>query len=237
MGGYSPVDHVIALIPARGGSKGVPRKNLRPLRGKPLIAYTIEQALKSAHLTGVLVSTEDAEVARISEDLGAAVIARPVDLAQDDTPTMDVVFQALDELASRGHSAGIVVLLQPTSPLRRATDIDEAIALFWEQECDSVVSVYKSPHPPHWMFEVENGYLKPILGRKALQLKRQALPATYTPNGAIFIATASGLQAHRSFYTPRSLPYIMPPERSLDIDTEFDFTLAELSLGASLEEG
>lgn len=228
---------IIALIPARGGSKGVPRKNLHPLRGKPLIAYSIVEASKSDQIDAVFVSTEDGEISRVSEDLGAEVIERPAGLAQDETPTLDVVLQALEELETAGRSVRCVVLLQPTSPLREARDIDEAITLFLAEDCESVVSVYKSNHPPQWMLTIEDGYLKPLFGEASLNLRRQSLPETYTPNGAIFVSTPSALRANRSFYTPKSLPYLMPAERSVDIDTYFDLRVAELALNASRHGG
>lgn len=228
---------IIALIPARGGSKGVPRKNLRPLRGKPLIAYSIVEALKSERIDVVFVSTEDGEISRVSEELGAEVIERPARLAQDETPTLDVVLQALEELETVGRSVRCVVLLQPTSPLRKARDIDEAITLFLAEDCDSVVSVCKSNHPPQWMLTIEDGYLKPLFGETSLNLRRQSLPETYAPNGAIFVSTPSDLRANQSFYTPRSLPYLMPAERSVDIDTYFDLRVAELALNESHHGG
>jgi len=219
---------VLAVIPARGGSKGIPRKNIRSLNGKPLIAYTIEEAKKSKYISRVIVSTEDDEIAKVSNKYGAEIIKRPLELAKDDTPTIDVVLHILDDLKNKNIEPDIVVLLQPTSPLRTSQDIDNAIKLFMEHDCDSVVSVCEVKHSPYWSFKIENGYLKPIFGEKYLKKRRQELPKAYLPNGALFIATPNVLREYKNFYCKRTIPYIMPTERSIDIDNEVDFLLAEL---------
>ena len=139
---------IIAIIPARGGSKGISRKNIKSLAGKPLIAYSIEAALKSKYINSVVVSTEDEEIAKISEKCGAEVIERPEELAKDEKPTIDVIFQVLEILRMKNHTPDIVVLLQPTSPLRDTEDIDNAIELFLNGGCESVVSVCEVEHPP-----------------------------------------------------------------------------------------
>jgi len=219
---------ILAIIPARGGSKGVPRKNIRLLNGKPLIAYTIEEAKKSKYISKVIVSTEDDEIAKISNKYGAEIIKRPQELAKDDTPTIDVVLHILEKLINKNIKPDIVILLQPTSPLRTFQDIDNAINLFIENNCDSVVSVCEIAHSPYWSFKIENGYLKPLLGEKYLKKRRQELPKVYIPNGALFIATPEVLQKYKTFYCKKTMPYIMPIERSVDIDNELDFLLAEL---------
>jgi CMP-N-acetylneuraminic acid synthetase len=150
--------NVIAIIPARGGSKGIPRKNIRLLAGKPLIAYTIEAAFTSK-MDKVIVSTEDEEIAEISKKYGAEVIERPKGLAKDETPTIDVIFHVLEILKAKNYNPDIVVLLQPTSPLRNAEDIYNAIKLFLDSDCESVVSVCEVEHPPYWSFEIEEAYL------------------------------------------------------------------------------
>lgn len=161
---------VLAIIPARGGSKGLPRKNIRPLNGKPLIAYTIEESKKSEYINRIVVSTEDKEIAEVSNKYGAKIIKRPLELAKDNTPTIDVVLHTLDDL--KNNEPDIIVLLQPTSPLRTSQDIDNAIKSFIEQDCDSVVSVCEIEHSPYWSFEIENNnYLKPIFEEKYLKKK------------------------------------------------------------------
>jgi len=219
---------IIAIIPARGGSKGVPRKNLRLLCGKPLIYYTIREALKSKHISKTIVSTEDEEVVKTSNEYGAEVIKRPIELAKDETPTIDVIFHVLQVVKAQNFEPKIVVLLQPTSPLRNAQDIDNAIELFLENDCESVVSVCEIEHSPYWSFKIENGYLTPIFGEEYLRKRRQDLPKVYIPNGAIYVSTPEVLCKYRSFYCQKTIPYIMPPERSVDIDNEIDFMLAEL---------
>jgi len=218
----------LTVIPARGGSKGIPRKNIRLLNGKPLIAYSIEAAFKSRRANRVIVSTEDQEIAEISKRYGAEVIDRPKELARDDSPTIDAVLHALGLLEEGGYMPDVVVLLQPTSPLRNAEDIDNAIELFLSRECDSVVSVCEFKHSPYWSFKIENGYLKPIFGENYIKMRRQDLPKAYIPNGAIYVSTPETLRKYKSFYCPKTVPYIMPLERSIDIDNEIDFILAEL---------
>jgi len=218
---------IIAIIPARGGSKRIPRKNIKLLCGKPLIYYTIREALKSKHISKTIVSTENEEVAKTSNEYSAEVIKRPIELAKDETPTIDVIFHVLRAQAEN-FEPGLIVLLQPTSPLRNAQDIDNAIELFLKNDCESVVSVCEVEHSPYWSFEIENRYLKPIFGGKYLNMRRQDLPKVYTPNGAIYVSTPEILRKYKSFYCSKTIPYIMPPERSVDIDNEIDFMLAEL---------
>jgi CMP-N-acetylneuraminic acid synthetase len=224
------MSRIIAIIPARGGSKGIPRKNVRLLNGKPLIAYSIEMALKSRHINRVIVSTEDQEIAEISKKYGAEVIIRPKELARDDSPTIDVVFHILDFLEKEGYKPDVVVLLQPTSPLRNAEDIDNAVKLFLSNNCDSVVSVCEVEHSPFWSFKIENGYLKPIFEENYIKMRRQDLPNVYVPNGALYVSTPATLRKYKSFYCPKTIPYVMPLERSIDIDNEIDLMLAELIL-------
>lgn len=219
---------ILAIIPARGGSKTIPRKNIKLLNGKPLIYYTIKESIKSKYLGRIIVSTEDKEISEISKKYGAEVIERPEELAKDETPTIDVIFHVLQVVKAENFEPGLVVLLQPTSPLRNAQDIDNAIELFLKNDCESVVSVCEVEHSPYWSFEIENRYLKPIFGGKYLNMRRQDLPKVYTPNGAIYVSTPEILRKYKSFYCSKTIPYIMPPERSVDIDNEIDFMLAEL---------
>ena len=218
---------ILAIIPARGGSKTIPRKNIKLLNGKPLIYYTIKESIKSKYLGRIIVSTEDKEISEISKKYGAEVIERPEELAKDETPTIDVIFHVL-QVQAENFEPGLVVLLQPTSPLRNAQDIDNAIELFLKNDCESVVSVCEVEHSLYWSFEIENRYLKPIFGGKYLNMRRQDLPKVYTPNGAIYVSTPEILRKYKSFYCSKTIPYIMPPERSVDIDNEIDFMLAEL---------
>jgi CMP-N-acetylneuraminic acid synthetase len=215
----------LALIPARGGSKGIPRKNIKPMAGKPLIAWTIEAALNAQLVDAVVVSTDDAEIAEISRQWKAQIpFMRPPELAQDDTPGIDPVLHALDKLP--GYDA--VLLLQPTSPLRTAADIDACIRLAHSKQAPSVVSVCEPEQHPYWMYKMD-----PELGLASLIdvpafYRRQDLPAVYALNGALYYAHADWLRAHRSFEAENTVGYVMPRERSVDIDTLLDWKIAEL---------
>ncbi len=219
---------IIAIIPARGGSKGIPRKNIKKLGSKPLIAYTIEEALKSKCLDHVFVSTEDPEIANISKEYGAQVIDRPASLAKDTSKTVDAVLHAIEYLERDGIHPHTVVLLQPTSPLRDVEDIDAAVNLFLDNECDSVISVCEPDHSPFWCFTISGKYLKPILDKKFDDTRRQDLPRVVTPNGAIYISSPETIRRYKGFQRDRIIPYCMPPERSIDIDKPLDFTIAEV---------
>lgn len=221
------------LIPARGGSKGIKMKNIYHLNSKPLISYTIEAALSSGVLERVFVSTEDNEIASVSEKLGADIILRPEELAEDTTPTVDVALHALDETGMKGP----VVVLQPTSPLRTAEDIRNAVEIFKNTpEADSLVSVTDFPHPPFWAMKVKNNRLKPLFGYEYLKMRRQDLEKAYIPNGAIFIGKKEIIEIKRTFYTENTIPYYMPPERSIDIDTQIDMKFAEFLLNEEEKE-
>jgi len=219
---------IIALIPARGGSKGIPKKNIKNLRGKPLISYSIGPAKKTKYINKVVVSTEDKEIAEISREYGAEIIERPKELAKDESSTIDAILHALEVLKAENYNPDIIILLQPTSPLRNAEDIDSAIELFLNSDCESVVSVREVGHSPYWCFEIEDGYLKSLFGDEYLRMRRQELEKVYMPNGAIYISTPENLRKYKGFYCLRTIPYIMPPERSIDIDNEIDLMLAEL---------
>jgi len=220
----------VAIIPARGGSKGIPRKNIRLLAGKPLIGHTIEAALRSGYISRVIVSTEDKEIADVARKYGAEVVRRPEELAKDDTSTVDVVLQVIRELREQGHEYDTIILLQPTSPMRTTQDVDGALELFLNNECESVISVSESRHPPYWAFNVEGNYLKPLFDQKYSEMRRQDLPKTYFPNGAIYIAKTKKFEECASFCLPQTIPYIMPAETSVDIDTKADLMLAEALL-------
>lgn len=212
----------------------MPRKNIAQLNGKPLIAYSIESAFKSNFVDRVIVSTEDAEIAEVSRRHGSEVLNRPKELAQDNTPTISVVQQVLNQLKEEKYIVEVVVLLQPTTPLRTTEDIDAAVQLFLTSNCQSVVSICEMEHSPYWAFQMERGYLKPLLGKKYLKMRRQDLPRVYLPNGALFVSSPKALYKTKSFYSSRTMPYIMPPERSIDIDCEYDLLQAKILLEKSL---
>ena len=225
---YNPTKRkIIAIIPARGGSKRLPRKNIKIFLGKPLIARTIEQALKSKYLDRVIVSTDNREIAEISQKYGAEVMERPKKLAGDKSRVIDAVFQALDVLKKAKYVPQIAVLLQTTSPLRTTKDIDGAIQLFLKNKCEAVISFYESDSLL-WSFRMGKRYLEPVLGKKYLKQRSQDLAKVYVPNGALYVFTPRNLSKYKSFYAKKLLPYIMPAQRSTDIDYEIDLKLAEL---------
>lgn len=218
---------VFALIPARGGSKGIPRKNIREIAGKPLIAWTIEAARAARGVDAVVVSTEDAEIAGVARHWGADVpFLRPAALAADHTPGIDPVFHAISMLPR--HEA--VLLLQPTSPLRSTADIEGLLAMTERTGAPSVVSVRKSHDHPDWMYRMDGeGRLDSLLPTLPVA-RRQDLSPVYALNGAIYYARGAWLQEHRSFIGPGTLGYVMPDERSVDIDDPLDWRFAELLL-------
>lgn len=217
---------IICLIPARGGSKGLKRKNIKLFAGEPLIAHTIKAAINSKLIDKVYVSTEDEEISQISKKYGSLVIKRPKELARDETKTIEVLIDFLNTLNLNNDK--IIILLQPTSPLRTTEDIDNAIRIFLEGQCESVISVCNLNHSPLWSFKLENNYLKSFFNQDFLEKRRQELPSLYTPNGAIYISTPNILNKYLSFFGDKIIPYLMPFERSIDIDSEEDFNLAEI---------
>ncbi len=222
--------NICSIITARGGSKGVPKKNIKLLNGKPVIAYTIVESIKSNFIKETYVTTEDKEIADISQEYGAKVIERPEELAQDNSTSVDVVLHSLDYLENNNDLPDFFVLLQPTSPLRTKEDIENATKLFIENECDALISVSQLDHSSMMSFEIQNTFLTPNCNEKFLNKRRQELPKFYRPNGAIYITTPDSLRKNKTFIPKKTMPYIMPQERSVDLDTEFDFKLAEYLL-------
>ena len=216
---------VVGLIPARGGSKGIPRKNLAPLGGKPLVAWTIEAALASEAIGRTVVTTDDAEIAEVSRRLGAEVLERPSDLAGDEIPMSDVVAHALPELAPESA----LVLLQPTSPLRTSRHVDEAVELLLSSGADAVVSVVEVPH------RYGTASLVRLDGERLVRLddtsyaSRADKPVLYARNGPAILA----LRADRigdDLYAGDLRPYVMDAADSVDVDEPFDLELAEFLL-------
>ncbi|MET3697640.1 N-acylneuraminate cytidylyltransferase [Bacillus oleivorans] len=219
---------VLAIIPARGGSKGVKKKNIRLLGGKPLIAWTIEVAKKSIYLDKIMVTTDDEEIMKVSEEWGADVpFKRPASLAQDDTPGIEPILHAIDYFPEYEY----IVLLQPTSPLRKVIDIDNAIEICVKNNLNSCVSVTKSGTPPDWIYKIDNnGYLTPLFIENDFPYQRQKASVTYELNGAVYVSKAESLKETKSFLQELTFPYVMPGERSVDIDTIEDFMYCEYLL-------
>lgn len=222
---------LLAIIPARGGSKGVPRKNIKLLAGKPLIAWTIEAAHACADVSRVIVTTEDEEIAAVAKEWGADVpFMRPAALAQDDTPGMSPILHTLQWLTEHeAYHPDWVMVLQATSPLRTNEDIAGAIALT-KAGAPSVVSVTEASPHPYLMKQIgEDGTLQTfVTPPKTDDHRRQAFPAVYALNGAIYLSRCESVLKHETFLLPDTQAYIMPPERSIDIDTPWDFHLADL---------
>lgn len=224
----------LAIIPARGGSKGIPRKNMAPLAGKPLITYTFEAARRSRMLNRILLTTDDPEIADFGRRHGIdAPFLRPSELAQDDTPTLPVLQHALQFLRDgEGYVPDILVLLQPTAPLRRASHIDAAVGVMIERNAESVVSLAPIPthFNPHWALSVdETGVMKPTLpgGGPTVYPRRQALPPAYYRNGAIYACRSRLVSEQGTLYGDAPLAYIMPAELSINIDSAEELRAAE----------
>lgn len=221
---------ILAIIPARGGSKGIPRKNIKELNGKPLIAYTIEESLKSKYLDRVIVSTEDEEIAKVSKQFGAEVpYLRPVELAQDDTPTIDCVIDMLNWLKNNDdYVPEYVCLLQCTSPLRTSEDIDGTIEKMMSTGMDGAVSICEVEVNPYWTNVFNGNKLEYFLedGRKIN--RRQDLPKVYRLNGAVYIIKYDLLLQEKTFEIDNITGYVMNNNRSIDIDTIIDFKLTEV---------
>jgi len=224
---------VLALITARGGSKGLPRKNVLDLAGRPLIAWSIKAALDSASVGRVIVSTDDQEIADVSRRHGAEVpFMRPAELARDDSPHIDVILHAVAWLEqNQGYRPEWVLLLQPTSPLRLARDIDDALALARSRGAQSVASVQEAPSHPFLLQTIdERGRLREFMPPPPGYLRRQDFPAIHALNGAIFLVRREMLLEERALLDRETLALVMPPERSLDVDTPWDFHLTRLVL-------
>jgi len=212
---------VLALITARGGSKGLPRKNVLPAGGRPLIAWTIGAAAGAEFVSRVVVSTDDDEIMAAARAWGGEVpFRRPPALAGDTATSIDVVLHALDQL----DDCDYVVLLQPTSPLRTAADIDAALMLAESSDAPGCVSVCEAEQSPYWMYRLDSeGRLAPLLDAPVAATRRQDLPPVYVLNGAIYVARVDWLRETRSFLGAGCIAYPMPSARSLDIDTPEDF--------------
>lgn len=225
---------MLAVIPARGGSKGVPYKNIKKLAGKPLLAYTVQAALESGVFEKVIVSTDSDLIAKEAEKCGAEVpFVRPAELSGDLISSDDVVLHALDYYQELGIRYNMVCKLQPTSPLRNALHIKEAYQMLLERKADSVISVCMCEHSPLWSGIIkEDMRLDNFISNDAKRACRQEMPTYYRLNGAIYMAKAECLIGNKSFFGQDSIAYIMSQETSVDIDSELDFKVAEVLLSS-----
>lgn len=217
---------VLGLVPARGGSRGIPGKNLLSLGGRPLLAWTGSAAAGSKYLDRVLLSSDDEAILTAGRDAGLEVpFVRPPELARDDTPAMDVVLHALDAVE---ETFDLLVLLQPTSPLRIAEDIDACVERV-AAGAPCCVSVTEPGHSPAWMFTLgTGGRLDRLIPEMALPARRQELPPVFALNGAVYVAEVAWLRRVRSFIAEGTVGYPMPPDRSVDLDDELDLALLEV---------
>lgn len=227
----------IGLIPARGGSKGVPRKNIRVVKGKPLIAYTIQAALASRTLDRVIVSTDDEEIASIAVDCGAEVpFMRPVELAQDSSPDIEVVKHLISWCRKSGLEPNIIAYLRPTTPFKQADMIDTTVSQLSEStgltSIRSVTAV-EGVHHPYWMFKKERDRLYSFIDGISADTyyQRQRLPECFRLNGVVDVFRAENLDKYAGMYGPVIGKYEVDENSSLDIDTELDLKLFELLLG------
>jgi CMP-N-acetylneuraminic acid synthetase len=221
---------VLGIVTARGGSKGIPRKNIVPLLGKPLLAYTAEAALSAKLLTSTVLSTEDEEIARVGREWGLAVpFLRPTELAQDDTPTIPVVQDAVRKLEARGEGYDAVLILQPTNPLRRPSDIDGSIELLEASGADSVISFVDvgEKHPARMKFVGPEGrVINPPFAEEFEGQRRQELPRIYLREGSIYLTRRAILMEGNSVQGRDCRAWIIPQERYCNIDTPFDLFVA-----------
>lgn len=226
---------ILGLIPARGGSRGIPGKNLADLGGRPLVAHTLAAAAAARRLSPVAVTTDDDRIAREAQAWNARVIRRPRALATSHTPMIDTVLHAIDVLAEEGLHPDAVALLQPTSPFRSAHHIDEAVARFLRGTAASLVSVHPVSEHPCECVRATRGGLRPAVLPPRGTTRRQQLPAFFYVNGAIYITRTEMLRRSRLFWDRRSLLYPMALVDGLDIDRPDQLTLARALLGARSE--
>lgn len=227
---------IVCVIPARGGSKGVPRKNIKPLEGKPLIVHTIEQALKSRYIDRTIVSTEDEEIAGISLSCGAEVpFKRPQELSSDNAGTLDVLLHSIRWLEEKDkYGFDILVLLHTTAPLREVRDIDACIELMIETRADNVFSVTAAHRNPYFNM-VELGLDGKVrLSKQGSYESRQSAPPVYDMNSSIYVWWKEVLKREKKIFLDESRIYVMPKERSIDIDDDFDFRIAEFVICKSI---
>lgn len=227
---------MIAIIPARGGSKGLPGKNIRPLLGKPLIAYTIEAALQAKSVSRIIVTTDSKEIAEIAQEYGAEVpFLRPDYLAADNSSAIDVYLHAAEYMMQHeGEDMAKFIVLLPTAPLRNSMDIDEAVELFQQKQAVTLISMTEAETPVSWYyFKKQDGYVENAGFDTVNAVRnRQDNRKYYIPNGAIYILDYQLLKNERTYYDKKTTAYLMERKKSIDVDTKFDFDLIEYLIGS-----
>lgn len=232
---------ILALIPARGGSKGLPGKNIRPLLGKPLIAWSIEKGLESQYIDRVAVSTESPAIAAIARRYGAHVpFLRPKKLATDKAKTIDVIFHAVDYFNEKGESFDYLILLEPTSPLRGRSDLDSAIKKLIDRSrtSDALVSVGEIRlESPYIAKLIVDGYVTPLIKENAKKFfQRQQLPKTFFPYGVIYASKITALRKTGTFYHKKTIPYFIERWQNYEVDDIYDFACIETILKERIEK-
>ena len=220
---------ILAVIPARGGSKRVPGKNMRKLGNKPLINWTIDSAFNTPELSAIMVSTDDPQIAEIAQSAGATVPwLRPIKLATDESKSVDVAIHALDWYETENGKVDGILLLQPTSPFRSQASIQKGIELFIKHNYQTVIGVTPTHAHPMWTFKQKGNYLVPYIDGLGFKTRSQDLPLAYLVSGSFYLISPKELRIQNSFVTPKIIPLLIEsPQEALDIDTEWDFKLAE----------
>ena len=227
---------IVGIIPARGGSKEIAHKNIYPVNGRPLIYYTINAAIKSKYIIDTYVSSEDKEILEISLKYGAKVLERPMDLALDDTSTELVIKDAINRLKDKGCEYNLLIVLQPTSPLRGSDDIDNAVTYLIDKNATALISVCEPIHHPLKSFKLTTqGFLTGMVNNKYPFMRRQDLPKAYLPNGAIYMVYTYNFFLDNSFITDKTVPYLMSNRNSVDIDRLEDILLVENIMRKSIQ--
>jgi CMP-N-acetylneuraminic acid synthetase len=219
----------LAIIPARGGSKRLPNKNILPLAGKPMLVWTIESAIQSKYLDEIVLSTDSDDIIKVAGNYKIKTIKRPIELASDTAKTVDVVKHVIENIDKKYD---FIVLLQPTSPLRTSTHIDEAIEQLIKLNADAIISVTEADHSPLWCNILpENLSMENFISEDIKHKRSQELPKFYRLNGAIYICKTEKLIEENTFFLKKNVyAYIMDKKSSIDIDEELDFKLAEIIL-------
>ncbi|MCX6757910.1 MAG: acylneuraminate cytidylyltransferase family protein [Candidatus Nomurabacteria bacterium] len=219
---------ILAIIPARGGSKGIPHKNKINIAGKPLIGWTIEAAKNSKFLNKIVVSSDDLEILSTAQKYKVDVIKRPKKYALDNAPSDVVIFHAIDHLKNKeNYVPNIIVILQPTSPLRTSEDIDKAIELFLKNKAGAVISVMEGDNKHLKSFFIEKGFLQGIVNNEFPFTNRQALPKIYMPNGALYVIYEKEFRKEKKLFSKKTIGFLMKKERSIDLDTPDDIPIIE----------
>lgn len=231
---------IIAIIPARGGSKGLPGKNIKPLLGKPLIAWTIEKARSSKYIDRVFTSTDDKKIAEVSKKYGVEIpFLRPAKMAKDKSPVSEAIMHALSRFEEMGERFDILIILEPTSPLRKDNDIDNAIELFARNmnKADSLVSCGEVRlENPFIMKKIEKGYANPLIKISKGIYQRQQLPKAYFPYGVIYLSKVDSFKKYGTVYQKRTIPYLVERWENYEIDDIYDFLCVEAVLKNKLKD-